>query len=62
MDELDRNRLLARLARQFGNVIPVTETDHFLSCPVCRQFVDMRNFAEVYYHDDQPHAPRKTDG
>jgi len=61
MDQLERDRVLRRLARQFGDAIPVVETDHFMSCPVCGQFFDKRDFTEVYYHDEEPHSAMMAD-
>jgi hypothetical protein len=61
MDERERTRTLARIARQLGASIPLVEQDHFIPCPICGQFYDMRDFTEVYYHDDSPHDPMLPD-
>jgi hypothetical protein len=61
MDEAERTRALARIARQLSDAIPVVDHDHFVRCQVCGQFYDMRDFTEVYYHDDAPHDPMKPD-
>jgi hypothetical protein len=61
MEQEDRTRLLRRLAQQLGDAIPVVESDHFARCQVCGQFYDLRDFTEVYYHDDVPHDPMKAD-
>ncbi|MES1218186.1 MAG: hypothetical protein ABUT20_21960 [Bacteroidota bacterium] len=31
--------------------LPVAEKKHFIECPLCHDFVNMRNLSEVYYHD-----------
>lgn len=61
MDEEQRTRTLARIARQLGSDIPLVESDNFRPCGVCGQFYDVRDFTEVHYHDDTPHPPMKPD-
>ena len=61
MKEEERVERLRRLAQQIAQVIPVVDKDHFVSCPVCGQFYDVRDFVEVYYHDHEPHEPMKGD-
>lgn len=61
MNEEARKQALARIAKELGDNIPVAEEGRFVSCSVCGQFYDTLDFAEVYYHDDAPHAPMKAD-
>lgn len=61
MEEEERTERLTRLAQQIDQVIPIVDKDHFVACPVCGQFYDVRDFIEVYYHDFEPHEPMKPD-
>jgi hypothetical protein len=56
-----RSRLMKELAKRLSAEMPVVESDHFMRCPTCGQFYDVRDFTEVYYHDDHPHPPMKAD-
>jgi Fe2+ or Zn2+ uptake regulation protein len=38
---------------------PANEADHFFVCEACGQAVDMRNLAEVFRHEEDPHEARK---
>jgi hypothetical protein len=49
------------LRRYLEIALPVIETNQFVRCEVCGQFYDMRDFVEVWYHDDEPHLPMKAD-
>ena len=57
----DRTERLRRLAQQFDQVLLLVDKDHFMRCPVCGQFYDVRDFVEVYYHDYEAHEPMKGD-
>lgn len=61
MKEAARKEALARIARELSDNIPLVEEGRFVSCPVCGQFYDTLDFAEVHYHDDAPHQPMKAD-
>jgi hypothetical protein len=40
---------------------PIEEIEHFMACPMCGQYFDLRDFTEAHYHDDTPHEPMKPD-
>lgn len=61
MKQEARKQALERIARELMDQIPVSEAGRFVSCPVCGQFYDTLDFAEVHYHDDAPHDPMKAD-
>lgn len=61
MKHQERSRALRALAKRLRDETPVVEADHYMRCPVCGQFFDVRDFTEVHYHDDQPHTPMKAD-
>lgn len=39
----------------FHGAEPLDEADHFYVCPHCGQAVDMRQLADVLYHEDLTH-------
>ena len=57
MKEEVRKLALARIARELIYNLPVLDAGRFVSCPICRQFYDTLDAAEVHYHDDAPHDP-----
>lgn len=61
MKEEDRKHALERIAKELMDQIPVAEEGRFRRCPVCGQFYDTLDFAEVHYHDEAPHDPMKAD-
>ena len=61
MKQEERGRVMRALAKRLAREVPIVESDHFMRCPVCGQFYDVRDFTEVYYHDDHPHSPVKAD-
>jgi len=36
---------------------PASEAEHFMKCPGCGQYFDMRNLGDAFYHDEEGHAP-----
>ena len=39
---------------------PTDESSHFYRCLHCGQSVDMRDFGEVFHHEDEIHQPLPT--
>ncbi|MER8418764.1 hypothetical protein [Mesorhizobium sp. M1329] len=39
----------------------VDEREHFYRCAHCGQLVDMRDLAQVMWHEDEGHEPLKFD-
>lgn len=37
---------------------PENEADHFITCPVCGQTIDMRDLEEVLRHEQPGHEAR----
>jgi hypothetical protein len=52
MDSSDPVRWLRE--RLLG-VEPVNELDHYTTCPVCGQAIDLRKIAELIHHDAERH-------
>jgi len=42
----------------FQGVEPLAEAEHFYVCSVCGQAVDMRQLADVLYHEELQHEPK----
>lgn len=42
----------------FHGAEPLDETEHFYVCQHCGQAVDMRELANVLYHDEPGHTPK----
>jgi hypothetical protein len=42
----------------FQGAEPLAEVDHFYVCSVCGQAVDMRQLADVLYHEELTHNPK----
>jgi hypothetical protein len=61
VNDTERAKILARLKRELRETFPVVAEDRYVSCPICGQFYDVRDFTEVYYHDDTAHKPMKAD-
>jgi hypothetical protein len=59
----DRFTIMERRHRIEGKLRtpPIEEIEHFMACPTCGQYFDLRDFTEAYYHDDDPHEPMKPD-
>lgn len=36
---------------------PANEAEHFYTCPVCGQAVDMRRLGDVFHHEQPGHEP-----
>jgi hypothetical protein len=32
---------------------PANEADHFIQCPVCRTWIDMRDLGQILEHEDK---------
>jgi hypothetical protein len=41
---------------------PLDEAEHFYTCAICNQPVDMRQLDDVLYHDRPAHQPRPRQG
>jgi hypothetical protein len=39
---------------------PVDERDNFMTCPICGQRLDMRDFRQVAWHDQRGHRPLES--
>jgi hypothetical protein len=37
------------------------ESEHFYTCNICGQSVDMRHLGEVFYHEEPEHEPLPND-
>lgn len=37
---------------------PENEAEHYYQCPHCGQSVDMRDLADVFYHEEPDHKPK----
>jgi hypothetical protein len=61
MKEEVRRSALARIARELGEGIPLSDKTRFCRCDVCGQFFDSLDLTEVHYHDDSPHDPMTAD-
>ncbi|MBZ9889451.1 hypothetical protein LB559_16105 [Mesorhizobium sp. BR1-1-3] len=44
------------IGKQHGGE-PADERDNFMTCPVCGQPLDMRDFRQVAWHDQPQHEP-----
>jgi hypothetical protein len=42
----------------FEGVEPLDEAEHFYVCARCGEVVDMRQLADVFYHDHPGHEPQ----
>lgn len=42
----------------FQGAQPLAEADHFYVCSVCAQAVDMRQLADVLYHEELRYDPQ----
>lgn len=40
---------------------PKDERDNFITCSICRQKIDMRDFRQVMHHFEQVHPPLEMD-
>ncbi|PZV34388.1 hypothetical protein [Mesorhizobium kowhaii] len=40
---------------------PANEQENFMTCPICGQQIDMRDFRQVAHHDDPEHEPLELD-
>lgn len=40
---------------------PEDEHDNFITCSICRQKIDMRDFRQVTWHAEQVHPPLEMD-
>jgi hypothetical protein len=61
METEDRPRKLEQLRQQLETALPLIEADQFMRCAVCGQFYDVRDFVEVWHHNEEPHHPLKAD-
>ena len=50
--------LIEAMPGVFKGVEPLAEVDHFYVCSVCGQAVDMRQLADVLYHEELTHLPQ----
>jgi hypothetical protein len=37
------------------------EREHFIQCPICRQWIDCRELGDVMHHAEPGHAPIRPD-
>lgn len=49
------------LGVRIGGPPVVTEADHFYTCEVCKQAVDMRQLGQVFHHEQPEHQPLPLD-
>ena len=41
---------------------PKDESEHFYTCSVCNQAVDMRDLGQVFHHEESDHKPLIIEG
>jgi len=50
-----------RIDQESGKPIEVEEHEHFYVCRACGQSVDMRDFGQIFHHEEDGHEPLRLD-